>query len=132
LVQPNGTWFVAAQQPLLPVLCVRADRIVSFVRAAAPTASGVNTYGGVTAATNTSLLTNWPASVRTASSAGPSAAALPGDASVIYWTVLLPAYPKVVLRLADLMTDDLGRNSIVSGAELTDLGWRLSVKQAAT
>ena len=37
-----------------------------------------------------------------------------------------------VLRLADLMTDDLGRNSIVSGAELTDLGWRLSVKQAAT
>jgi hypothetical protein len=132
LVQPKGTWFVAAQQPLLPVLCVRADRIVSFARAAAPTASGVNTYGGVTAATNTPLLTNWPASVRTASAAGPSAAALPGDASVTYWTVLLPAHPEVVLRLADLMTDDLGRNSIVSGAELTDLGWRLSVKQAAT
>jgi hypothetical protein len=51
---------------------------------------------------------------------------------VTYWTVLLPSHPGVVLRLADLMTDDLGRNSIVSGAELTDLGWRLSVKQAAT
>ena len=132
LVQAKGTWFVAAQQSLLPVLCVRADRTVSFARAAAPTASGVNTYGGVTAATNVPLLTNWPASIRTASVAGPSAAALPGDAPVTYWTVLLPACPEIVLRLADLMTDDLGRNSVVSGVELTDLGWRLSVKQAAT
>ena len=33
LVQDSGTWFVAAQQPLLPVLCVQTNRIVSFVRA---------------------------------------------------------------------------------------------------
>ena len=133
LVRPDGTWFVAAQQPLLPVLCVRADRIVSFVRAAAPTASGVNTYGGVTAATNTPLLRNWPASVRTASAAGPSAAALPGDASVTYWTVLLPCYPGVVLRLADLMIDDLeSQFHRLRRRTEADLGWRLSVKQAAT
>jgi hypothetical protein len=46
--------------------------------------------------------------------------------------VLLPAQPDVVLLVADLMTDDLGRNAVVSSAELTNLGWRLSVKQAAT
>ena len=132
LVQQSGTWFIAAQQTLMPVLCVRADRIVSFARPAAQTASGVNTYGGVTAATNTPLLTNWPASVRTASLAGIPSANLPGDSSVSHWTVLLPAQPDVVLLVADLMTDDLGRNAVVSSAELTDLGWRLTVKQAAT
>jgi hypothetical protein len=132
LVQHSGTWFIAAQQPLMPVLCVRADRIVSFTRPAAPTVSGVNTYGGITAATNTPLLTNWPASVQAASLAGIPSADLPGDSSVSHWTVLLPAQPGVVLLVSDLMTDDLGRNAVVSSAELTKLGWRLSVKQAAT
>src|SRR5208282_2939852 len=118
LVQHSGTWFIAAQQPLMPVLCVRADRIVSFTRPAAPTASGVNTYGGITAATNTPLLTNWPASVQAASLAGVPSADLPGDSSVSHWTVLLPAQPGVVLLVSDLMTDDLGRNAVVSSAEL--------------
>ena len=30
------------------------------------------------------------------------------------------------------MTDDIGRAAIISGAELTDLGWRLTAKQATT
>ena len=132
LVQQSGTWFIAAQQALMPVLCVRADRTVSFTRPAAPTASGVNNYGGIIAATNTPLLTNWPASVRTTSLAGIPSAGLPGDSSVSHWTVLLPAHPDVVLLVSDLMTDDLGRNAVVSSAEFTALGWRLSVKQAAT
>ena len=132
LVQKDCIWFIAAQQSLMPVLCVRTDRTVSFTRPAAPTASGVNSYGGVTASTNTPLLTNWPASVRAASITGTPSADLPGDASVSHWTVLLPAQPTVTLLVADLMTDDLGRNAVVSSAELTNLGWRLSVKQATT
>ena len=63
---------------------------------------------------------------------GSPAAELPSDTSVPYWTVLLPAFPGVVLLPADLMTDDLGRNAVVSAAELTGLGWRLTVKQATT
>lgn len=132
LVQQSGTWFIASQQTLMPILCVHADRIVSFTRAAAPTVSGVNTYGGVTAATNTPLLTNWPASVRASSPAGIPSADLPGDSSVSHWTVLLPGVSHVALQFSDLMTDDLGRNAVVSSAELTNLGWRLAVKQAAT
>jgi len=30
------------------------------------------------------------------------------------------------------MQDDLGRNATVAAAELTALGWRLTVKQATT
>ena len=130
LVQGALTWFVAAQQPLLPVLCVQANRIVSISRAAAPASTGVNTYGGVTQATNTSLLTNWPANVLGASGGGRPEADLPSDSSIPYWTVLMPAYGGVVLQPADLMSDDLGRNAVISAAELTALGWRLTVKQA--
>ena len=132
LVREDGTWFVAAQQPLLPVLCVRTNRVVTFSRPAAQHAAGVNTYGGVTAENLEPVLERWPASVITVSRASPPDAGLPSDASVSNWTVLLPAYSGVTLRVADLMTDDIGRNAVVSAAELSDLGWRLTVKQATT
>src|SRR5574340_1685809 len=70
LVRPDGTWFIAAQQALLPVLCVQSNRVVSFTRPGAPSATGANAYGGVTADTILPLLPNWPASVITASTAG--------------------------------------------------------------
>ena len=127
-----ATWFIAAQQPLLPILCVRASRTVSLARAAAPNAAGVNTYGGVTTAGNTVLATNWPASLLTAGGAGMDAAALPADGTPGAWSVMLPPIAGVALRAGDLLTDDLGRTGVVASAELTELGWRLLVKQATT
>ncbi len=132
LVQDETVWFIAAQQRLLPVLCVQTNRTVSFLRPAAPSETGTNAYGGIVAATNTPLLTNWPASVLGASSRGHPSSDLPNDSPVPYWTVLLPAHPDVVLHPSDLMTDDLGRNAVVAAAELTELGWRITVKQATT
>jgi hypothetical protein len=132
LVQPAGTWFVAAQQPLLPVLCVETNRIASFVRPAAPGGVGVNGYGGVALSTATPLLSRWPASVLTAGSGMRPSANLPSDSTTATWTVLLPAIRGIVLRPADLMTDDLERTGTISTAELTDLGWRLTVKQTST
>jgi hypothetical protein len=132
LVQQDATCFVAAQQRLLPILCVRTNRIVSFWRPAAPTNDGENTYGGITTATNAPLLTNWPANVLGASGRGQPDSDLPSDSAIPYWTVLLPAYPGLILRPSDLMTDDLGRNAVVAAAELTELGWRIAAKQATT
>ena len=132
LVQRGGTWFIAAQQPLLPVLCVRADRIVSFARPAAAVRIGINSYGGVSRADATPLLTRWPASVLTTAMGGRPSADLPADSETASWTVLLPFGGGVVLRQSDLMSDDLGRLGVVASAELTDLGWRLVVKQAGT
>ena len=92
----------------------------------------MNTYGGVTTETNTALLTDWPASVLGVAGRGHSSADLPSDSSIPYWTVLMPAVPDVTLLQSDLMTDDLGRNAVVAAAELTDLRWRITVKQATT
>ena len=117
---------------LLPVLCVQTNRIVSFWRPAAPSSTGVNTYGGVITETNEVLLTNWPASVLGAAGGDIPVPTCPSDSSIPYWTVLLPAIPGVILLPSDLMTDDLGRNAVVVAAELTDLGWRITVKQATT
>jgi hypothetical protein len=132
LAQADAIWFIAAQQRLLPVLCVQTNRVVSFWRPAAPSSTGVNSYGGVMTETNQVLLTNWPASVLGASGRGRPDTDLPSDSSIPYWTVLLPAVSGVTLLPSDLMTDDLGRNAVVAAAELTDLGWRIAVKQATT
>lgn len=132
LVQYDATWFIAAQRKLLPVLCVQTNRVVSFTRPAAQSSTGVNTYGGVTAANVTPLMTDWPASVLVTSREGRPLGNLPNDTSASLWTVLLPACPGVVLRSADLMSDDLGHSGVVATTELTDLGWRLAVRQATT
>jgi hypothetical protein len=132
LEQNGKIWFVAAQQNLLPVLCVKADRVVSFTRSYAPSAAGINAYSGVTTGTNIPLLTDWPASILGVGGSGHPTADLPSDQSVPFWTVLLPAYGDVVLLPADRMQDDLGRNATVAAAELTSLGWRITVQQSST
>lgn len=128
----GGIWFVAAQQKLLPPLCVRASRVVTFSRAPAAQSAGVSGYGGVESLTRTVLLSGWPASVLDAGSGGKYQADLPTDTSLGEWSVLLPVLPSVVLKAGDFMADDLGRSGVVGAAELSELGWRLNVKQAAT
>jgi hypothetical protein len=128
----GGVWFIASQQPLLPVLCVRATRIVGFTRPASPGSAGMNGYGGTSLSTATPLASGWPASVLTGRGAGMDKAPLPSDPTPGTWSVLLPGIAGVVLRPGDLMNDDIGRTGVVSAAELSDLGWRLLVRQATT
>jgi hypothetical protein len=126
---PGGTFFIVAQQPLLPILCVLASRTLSVSRPAAPAAAGVNSYGGVTLATSTPLISGWPASVLSAGTGRPGV--LPSDGRLPSWTVLLPPTP-VALRASDIIQDDLNRTYVIGTAELTALGWRILAKQAAT
>jgi hypothetical protein len=128
----EGVWFVADMQPLLPVLCVKTTRTVSFWQPSGVQTTGSASYSGVTAASTVPLMTNWPASVLGAGGAGSPEAGLPSDSTLPFWTILVPAMPGVVISPSDIMSDDLGRNAVVSASELTSLGWRISVKQATT
>ena len=125
------TWFIASQVPLWPVLCVRATRTVSLVRATQPGSVGLSGYGGLVRANAAPVLTGWPASLL-AGGMGLDRVGLPGDAGLGGWSVLLPATGRAVIRSGDLLTDDLGRAGVVASAELSELGWRLDVRQAAT
>lgn len=142
LVECGGTrtWFVAAQPTLLPVVCVLTNRVVSFYRPAGPVAAGINGYGGVQRTELMPLLVGWPANVLAGGTGEREPAELPSDVRLGGYSVLLPApaakpgysVAQTVLRTDDLMSDDLGRNYVVSSAELTELGWRLLVKLATT
>jgi hypothetical protein len=135
----EGVFFIASQPRLGPVLCVKTNRVLGFSRPTAPLTAGVNRYVGVQPTLATPLLIDWPASVLAAGIGGRGA--LPADAPGVHggsggWAVLLPAASfngaMVVLRPGDLAHDDIGRTGVVASAELTDLGWRLHIRQAAS
>lgn len=130
LRQGDALWFIAAQPRLMPALCVRADRVATFVRPVTTRTVGPGGYGGVNLGDSQTLLRGWPVSILATERPARTEAALPGDAGLAVWSVLLPALSGIVLEPADLLVDDLGRRAIVASAELTTLGWRLVVHQA--
>ena len=132
LVQPDRTLFIATQQGLAEPLCVQTNRKVTIARAIPPGALGENEYGGLIKGNTAVLLEEWPASVLGVNDAGNPTAGLPSDTSVPYWAVMMPAWNGIVLQTGDLFSYDLGRNAIVAAAELTEMGWRIAVKQAST
>ena len=136
LVGEDGVFFVASITRLGPVLCVRTNRTVTIGRPIAPVMAGVSRYGGVTPAATEALITAWPASVLSRQRDG-GRGALPADAPGVSggaggWEMLLPGVPGILLRPGDLVQDDLGRNAVLSGTELTALGWRLFARQAGS
>ena len=127
LAGPAGTFFIAAQQSLLPALCILTNRTVTVTRPAAPVTAGVNAYGGLLSTTATTILTAWPASILFAGAGSPGE--LPGDGGTPTWTVLLPTTHRP-LYSADIITDDQGLSYVAGSTELTSLGWRIVAKQA--
>jgi hypothetical protein len=132
LVQGDRTMFIASQSGLAEPLCVLTNRRITISRSLPQGLAGPNPYSGQTMGSSNTVMGNWPASVLGVSGSGKPAAGLPTDMSVAYWTVLVPHWSGVVVKVNDLLTDDLGRHAVVATSELTDMGWRLNVKQAST
>ncbi len=132
LIGPQGTFFVAAMQLTLPILVVECNRTVSILRPQQQTGVGAVGYGGDTDANETLLMQGWSASVLQGTKGEKSETNLPGDVRNPWWSILMPQYTGVVLRSDDIITDDLSRRYVISSAELTDFGWRLTAMQAQT
>lgn len=132
LVLETGNYFVASQEPLLPILCVKTNRMISIVRPAMQTNAASNSYGGYTSGSSVTLLGGWPACVLGETRSSASTTDLPTDQVIPYWNVLLPAATGVILSPGDLITDDLNRTAVIAGSELTNLGWRISARMATT
>ncbi len=132
LIAPNGTFFIAAQQPDLPILCVLCTHVVDIRRPQIQTGVGALPYGGDTDATETLLMGQWPCSILAKGSGAPGEGKLPADVNSAQWEVLLPAYSGVTLRFGDVLLDNMNRRLVIGVAELTALGWRLNAQQAET
>lgn len=130
LIGRQGTFFIAAMQDTLPLFMVQTNRVVSVLRVGMDSGVGQIGYGGATAANEVPMLSGWPASVLQGTKGERNEVLLPGDVRTPWWLILLPAWPGVVLRTSDVISDDLNRRYIVSSAELTDMGWRITAMQA--
>lgn len=132
LINGDKTYFIAAMQQTLPILAVECNRTINVNRPAQQAGAGVVGYGGNTAATETRLMTAWPASILQGTKGEKNEVNLPGDVRNPWWVVLFPAFHGVALHTADVITDELSRRYIISSAEETDLGWRCTAQQAQT
>ncbi|SDR37616.1 hypothetical protein SAMN05443245_5245 [Paraburkholderia fungorum] len=132
LIGDGQTFFIAAMQTTLPILAVQCTNTLNIFRPQQQTAAGENPYGGTVDENQTELMTAWPASVLQGTKGEKDGAVLPGDVRLPWWAILLPAWPGVILRSADIITDDINRRFIISSAEITDLGWRITAMQAQT
>lgn len=144
LVGANSTYFIAAQQPLLPIICVECNRTVRMTRPVVPVPESesdnvsVMPYSGRCQSADESVdvlgsrpqgglpAVGWPASVLFGKGKLRNATALKaGTPEQLGWQIMLPGSVPLVFQPGDVLVDDLGNQFSVSGAELSDTGWRL-------
>ena len=123
---PTGTYFAASLTGNEDPMVIQCNETLSISRPAGKVKAGRQGYSGQTVATDTPLMTSWPASVLDGGrqQAGPQV--LPGDVNFKGVLILMPSWPGVVIRTSDHLTDSQGRAYTINGAELTALGWRIT------
>lgn len=127
------TYYVAAQQPLLPVLCVKCDRVLTVSTPGPSKVFGADTnYGGTLPANETAVMTAWPGSVVFDARGRATEVGLPTDLPSPFFQILLPVYGGIDIRSSCFITDDLNRRYTVAAAEKTALGWSLLAQLAVT
>jgi hypothetical protein len=133
-LEGNGaTYFIAAMQPLLPILAVKCNRVVTLYRPQQQTGVGAVGYGGNTAGNQTVIASGFPASILQGSKGEKGEVNLPGDVRSPWWILLLPNLPGALyLRTDDIVIDDFGRRYTLSSVEQTELGWRMTALETET
>jgi hypothetical protein len=128
-IGPQGTFFVAGLQPLLPILVVECNRTVSLSRVAALSGINAPSYGGMQ--NEVAYATGVPCSILQGTKGEKGDVGLPADTRMPWWNILMPASVGAVI-FGDLIIDDMERRYIVSSSELTSLGYRLTAMLAMT
>jgi hypothetical protein len=133
LIGNGSTYFIAGMQPLLPILAVECNRVMSFFRPQQQVGVGQAGYGGNTVASQRPIAEGFPASVLQGTKGERNDTAMPGDVKVPWWAVLIPTLPgDAQLRTDDVAIDEHGRRYVLASCEQTDLGWRLTAAEAGT
>ncbi len=125
LVGEDFTFFIDADQPLLPVNGYECNRIVRVTRPTKSLLPGENQYGGYKPDDVLEILLNAPISIILAT--GRPAANnfnLPLDAGLCRYNFYIPNLPNVDIRIGDLIDDDRGVRVVINGIEETSLGFR--------
>ena len=137
--QAPRTFFIATMEPLLSILAIQCNRVISIKRmqadpttAATPAPSWQEIpvtsqipYGGDNATSETAVMSGFPCSMLQGSRGEKAETGLPDATRQPWWIVLLPAIVGTDILTDDIAYDDHGLRYKISSAELTDKGWRL-------
>lgn len=126
--QDNSIYFVAAEQYLLPPLGVKCNRTIQIIRPTYQTGAGFQGYSEYLPSTSIVIASGMPASVLEQSQ-GKNDTKLPTDTKDPKWIVLFPDNGSIIVRVDDIIIDDLNQNYVVTDNELTELGWRVLAQQ---
>lgn len=125
-----GIWFIASMDPLLPILSVQCNEVITITRPATPSYGPNGGYAGRTRATDVTVYQNVPASVLLQSSKGTNnPVKLPTDTKQPLYMVLMPIFGDTPIETTDLVTDSSGKQYIIWQVELTNLGYRLRIQE---
>lgn len=131
-VADGQAYYIAAQQQLLPIVCVECNRTLKITRQQAQSTVGAVGYGGNVPSQEVDVLgatgAFWPASILFGGKSQQSVG-LPAGVKNTGWRILLPPSVPITIKAGDIATDDLGRRYAVDGAELTDFGWRINAQE---
>ena len=131
LVGRQGTFFIAGMQDTLPILCVQTNRTVDVIRVGQDVSVGLGGWAGdKRESTEVVIMQGWPASILQGTKGETNEVKLPQDVKTPWWAILMPYWPGVVFRTSDIIRDELGRKYVISSAELSDMGWRITAMQA--
>ncbi|MGI4776951.1 MAG: hypothetical protein ACRYGA_02340 [Janthinobacterium lividum] len=139
LIGADETYFYARRSHLLPAQAIRCNHTVALLRPAPISGVGAQPYGGLCMSEATATLgvvgaggaltAGWPASIliggRQAAGSG-----LPMSVASGGFEVMLPKTVPVVISASDILLDNLGRRFIADTCEISEMGWRLTVKEA--
>ena len=140
---PTDIKYIAAQQQLLPIICIDCNRSIRIARATplgavgavgalgysgiADTSAESSDVLGVNPLNNNGTFIGWPCSMIFGKGRLRNSEALPsGTSEQMGWMVYLPISVPIVVGAGDRLIDDLGRMFVVNGAEQSDIGWRIN------
>jgi hypothetical protein len=126
LTDGTKTFYVAAQQLILPILAIECNQILTVKRPTGPQGVGYQGYSVYDDATADVIYQNCPGSMLEGARGASNPVNIPSDAKMPWFIILLPFLGNKQIQTGDFVTDSNGVAHMVSSAELTDLGWRLT------
>ncbi len=129
-IDDNSIYFVMVLQFDMPPQVVKCNRTISVIRPSQTTGPGYVGYEGYQPSTSITIMSGMPASVLKRGTTGKVAdTKLPTDTNEPIWEILIPNLGGVLLRVDDIIIDDINEEYVVSVQELTELGWRIEALQ---
>ena len=119
-------WFIADQSPLLPILCVHSNQVISVTRRGIPASSSAQT--GIMDTPVTTVATDWPVAILNTGSGRYPSSGLPGDVPVPLHQMLLPVSFNETLLIGDIVITNHGSSLSIVSTEQSSLGWRVKLR----